>query len=257
MSGATAELVRLIDLSLGTQPSGIVNFNYLHTLMHAIVGRLGSIEQAYLASGAGDGLVLPVATAGVGGGDAARGGGVVDGATAAPGAREGTVERAAEGTTTTGGDASKEGGKEGVVEGEKSEPEKTEGVDGTGDSKVEPGLTSSTSPPGAPPAAGDLSESRVSSSGRASRAGPHTSSDFYHWQKSSFVSAANDLGALERKMQELEGRLNTMDTLPELLERKSSDMGATPIKDRWNFTNLSKRLSAAEDGLEQVHTYIL
>ena len=71
------------------------------------------------------------------------------------------------------------------------------------------------------------------------------------------MTAANDLGALERKLQELESRLNAMDTLPELLERKSSDMGATPIKDRWNFTNLTKRLSAAEDGLEQVRVCIV
>lgn len=70
------------------------------------------------------------------------------------------------------------------------------------------------------------------------------------------MTAANDLGALERKLQDLEMRMNSMDTLPELLERKSSNMGATPIKDRWNFTNLNKRLSAAEDGLEQNSTLV-
>jgi chromosome segregation ATPase len=70
------------------------------------------------------------------------------------------------------------------------------------------------------------------------------------------VTAANDLGAMERKVHELESRLNAMDTLPELLERKSSDMGATPVKDRWNFTNLSRRLSAAEDALEQNSTLV-
>lgn len=264
MSGATAELVRLIDLSLGSQPSGAVNFNYLHALMHAIVGRLGSMEHAYLAGAAADGLILPVGEGDVAGGGAAGivgGRGDVDGAGAPAG--DGAGER----TTTTvgessggggGGDGSKESGpgggesKEGAVASGASQPGKAEeGVDGADDPKKESPLP----PPGAvPPSAGGdaLSESRVLSSGRASRTGQYSSSDFYHRQKSSFVTAANDLGAMERKLQELESRLNAMDTLPELLERKSSDMGATPIKDRWNFTNLSKRLSAAEDGLEQV-----
>ena len=252
MSGAaTAELVRLIDLSLGSQPSGAVNFNYLHTLMHAIVGRLGSIEHAYLAGGPAEGLILqPPRTGDVvaaGGGAGTVGGGGLEGASGW------------EGTTTAGGGGGekKEGepsgpeGKEGAVAGGTSQPQQLlgkaaeEAADGAGEA-------ASKEPPLATPGPGGegLSESRISSSGRVSRAGGQ--SDFYQRQKSSFVTAANDLGALERKLQELEGRLNAMDTLPELLERKSSDMGATPIKDRWNFTNLSKRLSAAEDGLEQV-----
>ena len=70
--------------------------------------------------------------------------------------------------------------------------------------------------------------------------------------RASLVSAANDLGALERKLQDLEMRMNTMETLPEMLERKSSDSGATPVADMWNFTNLSKRLGATEESLEKV-----
>jgi uncharacterized coiled-coil DUF342 family protein len=320
MSGATAELVRLIDLSLGSQPSGAVNFNYLHALMHAIVGRLGSIEHAHLVGGAVGGLILPATGEVAGGGGAGTAGGGVDASagggrarerttTAAGGGGAGTAGggvdasagggRARERTTTAAGgggagtagggvdasagggvDASAGGGrarertttaaggggsemktgepsgtegKEGeVTSGTSQEPGKAEeAVDGTGEvTRKEPSLP----PPGA---GGDgLSESRISTSGRASRTGQHSSSDFYQRQKSTFVTAANDLGALERKLQELESRLNAMDTLPELLERKSSDMGATPIKDRWNFTNLSKRLSAAEDGLEQNSTVV-
>ena len=124
MSGATAELVRLIDLSLGNQPSGAVNFNYLHTLMHAIVGRLGSIEHAYLADGAVDGLILP-ATGEIAGGGAGTAGGGVD-ASAGGG-------RAGERTTTAAG----VGGREMKT----GEPSGTEGKEGavTSGTSQEPG----------------------------------------------------------------------------------------------------------------------
>jgi len=65
------------------------------------------------------------------------------------------------------------------------------------------------------------------------------------------VTAANDLSALERKLQELELKMDTMQSLPDMLERKSSDSQATPVHDMWNFTILSKRLSATEDGLDK------
>ena len=244
MSAATAELVRLIDLSLGSQPSGVVNFNYLHTLMHAIVSRLGSMELAYLATAGEAAAVGPISLGP--GGDIAVGG--------TAGAREGEVSGAgcAGGVTAT-----TVGSKEGLVPsgpsegvgGSSQETPAEEGVD-DGTKKESSVAVADTGPP---PAATDLPESRTPTSGRASRAGLQSSAaEMYHRQRPSFVTAANDLGAMERKLQELESRLNTMDTLPELLERKSSDMGATPIKDRWNFTNLTKRLSAAEDGLEQV-----
>ena len=247
MSAATAELVRLIDLSLGSQPSGVVNFNYLHTLMHAIVSRLGSMELAYLAT-AGEGAAVGPISLGPGGDIAVWG---------TAGAREGEVSGAggAGGVTAT-----TVGSKEGLVPsgpsegvgGSSQETPAEEGVD-DGTKKESSVAAADTGPPPPPPATTDLSESRTPTSGRASRAGLQSSvAEMYHRQRPSFVTAANDLGAMERKLQELESRLNTMDTLPELLERKSSDMGATPIKDRWNFTNLTKRLSAAEDGLEQV-----
>ena len=229
MSAATRELVHLIDLSLGTQPSGVINFNYLHTLMHAIVGRLGTMESAQIMTGGGR---ESSAVIDGGGGEERVTGGE-------------SIERAAAGGA--GGDGVS-GVPDSTSEGRRVEGE-GDGAGGAAQAKKEPSPTS-TPPP--PPPTSELTDSKALSSGRASRVGMQGSADLTHQMPKSFVTAANDLGAMERKLQELESRLNAMDTLPELLERKSSDMGATPIKDRWNFTNLSKRLSAAEDGLEQV-----
>ena len=229
MSVATAELVRLIDLSLGSEPSGVVNFNYLHALMHAIVGRLGTMEVAHLGG-------EYAATTIDGGGGVERGG-------TRTGGGGGVGATATAGTGGSGGDMG------GEPSGAPEKKEETDGTRGGEETKKE-----TTTPPPVS-AGGDPADPRVISgtpSGRASRAGVPESGAHRHRPVSSFVTAANDLGAMERKLQEFESRLNAMDTLPELLERKSSDMGATPIKDRWNFTNLSKRLSAAEDGLEQV-----
>ena len=41
---ATGDLVHLIDLSLGAEPCGVVNFNYLHSLLHEICKRLVQVE---------------------------------------------------------------------------------------------------------------------------------------------------------------------------------------------------------------------
>ena len=48
---ASADLVNLVNLSLGVEPNGVVNFNYLHTLLHEIVARLVDHESALEASG--------------------------------------------------------------------------------------------------------------------------------------------------------------------------------------------------------------
>ena len=165
MKMATTDLIQLIDLSLGSEPCGVVNFNYLHGLLHEIVKRLESLQ-------------VPAAT------------GLQVEAT-----REGEEKRA--------------------------------------DSTLE------QEPPGG--------EQQVQPSGSSIRRfGSHLKS------KSSIVSAANDLSALERKLQELELRMGTMESLPEILERKSSDISATPVHDMWNFTNLNNRMSATEDGLGKV-----
>lgn len=242
------ELVHLIDLSLGSEPSGVVNFNYLHTLMHAIVRRLGTMEQGTYPMSGDTSTIDGVGGTGVGGRiiDVGKTGESTGGVSSVPGStseKEG-VERQAGGTKQEKKEASPTDGvsvstsERGRVQGE------GDGAGGAEQAKKEPSPTS-TPPPSA------LSDSKPSSS-HASRTHMGGSVDQIYRPKSTFVTAANDLGAMERKLQELENRLNTMDSLPELLERKSSDKGATPIKDRWNFTNLSKRLSAVEDGLEQV-----
>ena len=254
MSAGTADLVQLIDLSLGSQPSGVVNFNFLHTLMHAIVSRLGAVESARLLAGVDSrdgGVVEAGARTREAQQDAASVAASKDGVAgvAAGASKDGVAGVAAgpgkDGVAGVAADASKDG-VSGVPSGGASEREKAEGdgegAGGADQAKKEPSPTST------PPSTSAQLYSKPSS-GHTGR-GPQ---GMTRRPTSSFVTAANDLGAMERKLQELESRLNAMDTLPELLERKSSDMGATPIKDRWNFTNLSKRLSAAEDGLEQVN----
>ena len=267
MSAGTADLVQLIDLSLGSQPSGVVNFNFLHTLMHAIVSRLGAVESARLLAGVDSrdgGVVVAGARLREAQQDAASvatGAGKDGVAGVAAGASKDGVAGVATGASKDGvagvaTGASKDGvagvaagagkdGVSGVPSGGMSEREKAEG-DGEGAGGADQAMKE-PSPTSTPPSTSAQLYSKPSS-GHTGR-GPQ---GVTRRPTSSFVSAANDLGAMERKLQELESRLNAMDTLPELLERKSSDMGATPIKDRWNFTNLSKRLSATEDGLEQV-----
>ena len=100
----------------------------------------------------------------------------------------------------------------------------------------------------------------VSSSGihgrPSSNADIHRPYSLVKHHRSSVVSAANDLGFLERKLQELETRVNTMETLPELLERKGSDVTATPVRDMWNFTNLNNRVGSVENGIDKVRHYV-
>ena len=71
--------------------------------------------------------------------------------------------------------------------------------------------------------------------------------------RTNIVTAANDLSALERKIQNLESRVNSFDSLPEMLERKGSDTNATPVKDMWNFTNLTSRVLSAEQSIGKVN----
>ena len=74
-------------------------------------------------------------------------------------------------------------------------------------------------------------------------------------RKSTIVSAAIDLGALEKKLFELEGRINTIESIPEMLERKGSDSSITPVRDMWNFANLTNRITSAENGVDKVSYY--
>ena len=234
---AAADLVQLIDLSLGAEPRGVVNFNYLHGLLHEIVKRLVTLESLPVALHPAAAGPTPHYEPGVsskkdgvsigGGGGPAQG----EGATGGIGKDDGKD-----------GDGAKEGGGEGggspehgaeSARGPRKIPSEREmSLDSDREQSMSPAERQYSS------ASGGGSTKRVTSG--------------YVQSRASLVSAANDLGALERKLQDLEMRVNTMETLPEMLERKSSDSGATPVADMWNFTNLSKRLGATEESLEKV-----
>lgn len=193
---AAADLVQLIDLALGSQPCGVVNFNYLHGLLHEIVKRLVQVERDKSAGGS---VAEPVDLR------------PTDSLPIQP--QDGTVTFKQPGPSVT-----------------EEEGEKREGEMGR-----EP-----SAPAGGTPI-------RPSSSAL----GPSGSQLLGRRSRPSIVTAANDLSALERKLQELELKMDTMQSLPDMLERKSSDSQATPVHDMWNFTILSKRLSATEDGLDK------
>ena len=194
---AAADLVQLIDLSLGSQPCGVVNFNYLHGLLHEIVKRLLQLEQDQSAERHTVGPVGLKQT-------------------------EYFHTQPQDGGTSTG------------QVGTSASTEK-EGGGGGGERG------------GSPESAGGTP---IHPSG--STLDPRGSQLLSPRSRPSIVTAANDLSALERKLQALELRVNTMESLPDMLERKSSDSQATPVHDMWNFTILGKRLSATEDGLDKV-----
>ena len=237
----TTDLIQLIDLSLGVEPNGIVNLNYLHTLLHAIVNRLGVVEDAYLGA-----ELAPSDGVGAGGGTAQAREGLEGEGVGAEGGGAGRVDV---GGGSGGGD--KNDTPSGVSDSEKLGTKTEAGGDGRQQQQQQQlkGATSSFSPTSPTP--------RSSSQGGQDSKPPSRRDTRYsvtqlQKPKSGVASAANDLGAMERKLNELESRLNAMDTLPELLERKAADVDATPMRDRWNYTNLSKRLSAAEDNMDQV-----
>jgi hypothetical protein len=222
---AAAELVQLIDLSLGAEPRGVVNFNYLHGLLHEIVKRLVTLESLGPTPHYGTTIAAKDGVSTTGGGE---GGGL------------------AQGEAGKGGVGGKDGGKDGANlkegggggqeehTGKKIPSEREMSLDSDRERSLSPGAE------------------RQYSSASAGGSTKRVTSGYAVQSRASLVSAANDLGALERKLQDLEMRVNTMETLPEMLERKSSDSGATPVADMWNFTNLSKRLGATEESLEKV-----
>ena len=242
----TTDLIQLIDLSLGVEPNGIVNLNYLHTLLHAIVNRLGAVEDAQLGAELhlGDGV-------GAGGGTAqARVGLGGEGVGAEEGADGTDGEKGGAGRDDVEGGSDKRDTLGGASDTEKLDTKTEAGSDGRQQQQQQQkGVPTSFSPISPTP----LSSSQGGQDSKPpSRRDMRTSVTQLQKPKSGVASAANDLGAMERKLKELESRLNAMDTLPELLERKAADVDATPMRDRWNYTNLSKRLSAAEDNMDQV-----
>ena len=373
MALTNKDLINLIDLSLGVEPQGVVNFNYLHGLMHGIVRRLVDIESHSAHSGKGRGrssvgletggglyeadedaqLSRDVAQLSRGDGGVSRDGSQQTGgrgyesselSKGAQPSKEGVQQSGDDGQVSKGDQPSKEGvqqsrgdgqvskgdqpSKEGVQQsrgdgqvskgGQMSkgaqpskegvqqsrgdsqvssdgdqlskdvgQPSKENAQQSTGDGQVSSdgrgvskdsagASTGGARPPsggarrpssgGARPSSGGSRIGRDSSVGSAGSAGsgivsstPMQSRASVRHQSSqsrprapSIVSAANDIGALERKLQELEQRMSSMETLPELLNRVASDSGATPVSDMWNFTNMDKRLTATEEGLGTV-----
>ena len=248
---AAADLVQLIDLSLGAEPRGVVNFNYLHGLLHEIVKRLVTLESLPVALHPAAGPTPHYEPGAAKDGVGATGGGGERGGLAQGKAGEGGV-----------------GGKDGVGSGGKDGANLKEGGGGGGSPEHDAAAESAKGPGGECtgkkiPSERELSldsdrerslspAERQYSSASGGGSTKRVTSGYTVQSRASLVSAANDLGALERKLQDLEIRVNTMETLPEMLERKSSDSGATPVADMWNFTNLSKRLGATEESLEKV-----
>ena len=345
MSGAT-DLIGLIDLSLGEKPSGVVNFNYLHCLLHEIVRRLDEQQQhiapissyiqnidsskvnlrastATIPDNVPSDTSLPQGVAGTGlestdttpahsssiaipghsssgqqhtggsqpssssiptGGDQhSLGMGTSAGlpSTVQPGSQSSSIQPGGQPSSIPAGSS---------VQTTSGQPHSTSTVNQTSSDNVTTGgvsRTPSVSQGGQPSTiqsgGQDLSNSSISSQpsavkqhssshivpstsdddrdGRSSsdiHGRPSSNADIHrpysrvNRHRSSVVSAANDLGFLERKLQELEARVNTMETIPELLERKGSDSTATPVRDMWNFTSLNNRVGSVENGIDKV-----
>ena len=181
---ADVELLRLIDLSLGKEPCGVVNYNYMHSLMHEIVRRLTLMEGL---NGGGGGVSEPVKS------------------------------------LTVLADKQDTGKLE--LLGEEMEDEGVkDGVSSTG--------------------------SLVGPEGR--KGGIKRASSRTLRPRTSLLTAANDMGALDRKLSELQFRMEAVESLPDLLEKRASDSSATPVNDMLNSIQMTKRLDAAEQGLQKV-----
>ncbi len=352
MSGAT-DLIGLIDLSLGERPSGVVNFNYLHCLLHEIVRRLGIFEEQQLVlAGPLSGVnlqgmepgrtflrgstatipehgpsevSLPHAATGVGLDTPHTTPGhsssvttpahapslsrthpstVVPATGPAPPTstsdQSSTVAPATSGTTPPTGQVGPATGGMTPPTGQVA-PATSGTIPPTGQSSSNilatsslptatghtpslpvGGMTQSSSLPHqhqlqSAAGGGDHSGSHSQLTGEERGMGggdrsshtsssdiggrPPSSADIHRpasrmrHHRSSIVSAANDLGYLERKLGDLETRMSAMETLPDLLERKGSDVTATPVRDMWNFTNLNNRVASVETGIDKVHVW--
>ena len=337
---ASADLIKLIDLSLGVDPAGVVNFNYLHSLLHEIVKRLTIMEEYQFGIPSSSVHTIDPRYHGVSQASLHTAGSVPssgrrhepgtvaqrESTDGVPAGSEGQLAGEGEGTDgrdgaarDIGGGGHQMGGADEGAEGAAQlgrSHEKTQGAspgqqtspEGKGQQAAEQTSPSdykesALSPDKTPGAQQDAKspesslqdesprlgkvlqdwtspekktrrESQQRSSvqdakmpgrgiGRSTESGPgpsasdlrkHSSRSVHSdsRSRSSIVTAANDLGALERKLQDLELRMSAMESLPDLLDRKAGDSKATPVRDMWNFTNLHMRMSATEDGLGKV-----
>ena len=303
---AAADLIQLIDLSLGTQPCGVVNFNYLHGLLHEICRRLVQLESSQ--GGMTFSLPsLPEATGEETGGIVTeRSNATKDTQTRESSAKERATDKKASGTvglTKEDKESATNKDKESATKQDRGSSPKDEKASELSEKALQAGVSrdpTSSSSTGistvTPPQADKLTPSNqlsqssipsqtslpsVSQTNLPSQTNIRTqtslprqadgstkmttppppretstssrhSGSSYVKSRTSFVGAANDLGALERKLQELEARVNTMESLPELLEKKSSDSQSTPASDVWHFTSFDKRINTNETGLDKV-----
>ena len=304
---AATELLQLIDLSLGGEPCGVVNFNYMHTLMHEIVRRLVQLEGVVISREPREGGATvinylpsqygqpaPVVMV-----DQSTEGSPVTGTSpvkrvsvaAAPDGKQTDVTSKQPGAPSKQPETpSKQPETSSKQPEAPSKQPETPSKQADSTSKQQADVTDSTDAPttkGTTPPSGDdighkmdgakrLDSDEVkaeelgvqmidgssspigASLSRSSMRHPSTTSSIgvYHTTSSKsrphMISASNELVAMERKISELENRLGTVEALPDLLERKGLDTNATPIKDMWQFTSLTKRLDAAEDGIHRV-----
>ena len=241
------DLVSLIDLSLGVEPNGVVNFNYLHGLMHGIVKKLVELESYTRGE---SGLQVKDAQAGVmqaqrkdsrtqagvmqaQGKDSHAQAGVMQEQEKDSGASP-TKDAQGRETQTSGKYAQVKDAPQAEAKGVQAKVSETaegEEQDGEGEelSRADSGTTSASPKQTSRTSVRSLSRSRPT-----------------------IVSAANDLGALERKLLSLDQRMSAVETLPEMLDRIATDASATPVSDMWNFTLMNNRLAAAEEGVGKV-----
>lgn len=326
---ATADLVHLIDLSLGTEPCGVVNFNYLHGLLHEICKRLVQLEGYQGLAGVSlPSIPLPKerektkysndSLRSQTDGEGQKSQTNVEGQTDVKGQKSQTDVDSRKSQTDVDGQIDVDGQKSQTdvdsqksqtnVDGQKSQTDvkgpnfqtdedqksqtdeksqideksrtnkktqadgggrkyQTDGEDKKSQSegnigKSQTETNKSQTKVGKPQAGAVKSQIEMPSltntldgefvKSQASVTTPVRRGGSGFKSHSSFVSAANDLSALERKLHELEARVNTMESLPELLEKKSFDSQSMPASDLWNFTNINKRIGASEAGLDKV-----
>lgn len=253
---SASELVELIDLSLGTEPCGVVNFNYLHGLLHEIVKRLVQLE-AFQITVSPESLQIDSKLD-----QTARGGPGLDGrqvvadqpskhSASIAGSKERSSPQGGGGTQVAGAGAGGEGGdatsKLGV-----EQPRRGASTAQLSSAGADVRVRQSSSDYARE--ADSTSKQRTveqSFTGAQLGASLSRSRRFAH-STAGIVGAANSVGALERKLDDLETRMAQMESLPELLEKKASDASSTPVRDLWNYTNLTKRLSGAEEGVDKV-----
>jgi len=316
---AATELLQLIDLSLGGEPCGVVNFNYMHTLMHEIVRRLVQLESVVISrepmAGGTTIINYPPQLAPVVMVDQSTEGSPVkkvsvavtpDGKQTdvtskqpeapskqpetpskqpatpskqpgtpskqpeAPGKQADSTSKQTDSTSKQTDSTSKQAevseqpsGVTGSTDTAKGPSPPSDGGVSEGDSKMDGAkrLDSKVEELGISMMDGSSSPIGASVSHSSMRHPSTTSSiGVYHTpsskSRSHMISASNELVAMERKISELENRLGTVEALPDLLERKGTDASATPIKDMWQFTSLTKRLDAAEDGIHRVSYHV-